>query len=127
MSAIKFDFELDEGRDNSLDLTWYNENAERVDLTDYTAIAEVRTSDGDLVSRVSTGSGITLQTPDPGDAEAFAATGGQINVTFPAEDLQKPKDYKCKWELVMITGTSRPFALVKGKAPISRKIAEVDE
>lgn len=129
MPAIEYDIEIDEGRVNSFNMRWLDKDDNPVDLTDYGALAEIRTPDGERVARITKGAGITISEPDPEIAADFAADGGKFTVTFPI--INKPKSYDCLYEIVLHPSSASPSvnpqALFRGKCKIRKQIASLDE
>jgi len=129
MPGIIFDIELDEARTNSFNLRWLDKDDNPVDLTGWGAIAEIRSQEGILISRVSHEDDIVLSTPDP-LGEDFATEGGKLTVTFPKKDLTNPISRSALWELVLFPTAADPLVnpqtLLRGTALIRKKIASID-
>ena len=129
MPAIIFNLELDQGRTNSLNFRWLDRNDNPVDLTGWGAIAEIRTVEGLLVSKITSSDEIILLTPNPGGVD-FNADAGRIFLNFPANDLLNPPSFNCEWELVLYpsVGSPRtnPQSLLRGTCDIRKQIVIIE-
>lgn len=128
MPAIIYDVEADEGRDFDLTFVWFNNEGERIDLTDYGALCEVRTPDGELVARVTHADSITLTVPD--DPFETPEDVGKIIWNIPAVKLDDPVELECEYEFIVHPDgddpSDRPVDLLRGLFTIRQKIASLD-
>lgn len=130
MAAIIYPLEADEGRAFTLGFVWRDSANNRVEVEEMGAILEVRTNDGELISKITHTDNILLGANDGEETTEEESTQGDITFTIPAEDLKSPKSYDCQYELIVFDDANaprdNPSALLRGGFKIRKQVVNLD-
>ena len=101
------DISLEQGNDLPISMTWKDENAAAIDLTNYSAIMQIRTSKEDK--------GTALLEYTSASEISLGGDTGTIDFNIADTDNQFGND-ELYWELQLIDGAGLKRPLVGGKA-----------
>lgn len=111
MTAARHDLVIEQAADWSLDLTWQSSPGVPVDLTGWSAYAQVRQNAGD------TGTPLI----DFEDYITLGGVGGTILIEVPASVLLTTTwERRAAWDLVMVGPANQQIRLLKGKAKLDK-------
>ena len=114
MSAARYDITLEAGAPLEVPIQWKDSNGDPVDLTDYSAKAQIRymPSSPDVLLELSTANGkITLD----------AATG-TVTLLFSATDTAAMTWGSARYDLKVTAINNRPARLVEGIVTVSQQV-----
>lgn len=113
MSAAKYNIQIESGSDFALQLVWQDEQGSPVDLSGYSAFAQVRDCKNKLLAQASTTAGsITLD------------TAGLINIHIKGSETIGI-NATGEWDLLMVSEDDSRTRLLEGKAKFDKGITQL--